>query len=158
MLEPDIINSMERVHEKYNVPHDLIEIEITETLGNMERATIESIGCKIVKKGYRLSLDDFGASFSNLSILNSLQFDVLKLDKSIINNIVTADKSRVIIRKVLELCNELKIESIAEGVETEEQLNVLKKMGCAQAQGYLFNKPIPVLDFEEKYMQEYAQA
>ena len=154
MLEPDIINSMERVQEKYNVPHELIEIEITETLGNMERATIEAIGCKIVKNGYRLSLDDFGASFSNLSILNSMQFDVLKLDKSIINNIVTADKSRIIIKKVLELCNELGIESIAEGVETEEQLNVLKKMGCAQAQGYLFNKPIPMLDFEEKYMQE----
>lgn len=154
MLEPDIINSMERVHEKYNVPHDLIEIEITETLGNMERATIEAIGCKIVKNGYRLSLDDFGASFSNLSILNTMQFDVLKLDKSIINHIVTEDKSRIIIKKVLELCNELGIESIAEGVETEEQFEILKKMGCAQAQGYLFNKPIPVSDFEDKYMRE----
>ena len=152
MLEPDIISSMERVHEKYNVPHDLIEIEITETLGNMERATIEAIGCKIVKNGYRLSLDDFGASFSNLSILNSIQFDVLKLDKSIINNIVTADKSRIIIKKVLELCNELGIESIAEGVETEEQFEILKEMGCAQAQGYLFNKPIPAADFEAKYL------
>lgn len=154
MLEPDIINSMERVHERYNVPHDLIEIEITETLGNMERATIEAIGCKIVKNGYRLSLDDFGASFSNLSILNTMQFDVLKLDKSIINNIVTANKSRIIIKKVLELCNELGIESIAEGVETEEQFEILKKMGCAQAQGYLFNKPIPVADFEEKYLKD----
>ena len=152
MLEPDIISSMERVHEKYLVPHELIEIEITETLGNMERATIEAIGCKIVKNGYRLSLDDFGASFSNLSILNTMQFDVLKLDKSIINTIVTEDKSRIIIKKVLELCNELGIESIAEGVETEEQFEILKMMGCGQAQGYLFNKPIPIADFEEKYM------
>jgi len=65
---------------------------------------------------------------------------------------VTEDKSRIIIKKVLELCNELGIESIAEGVETEEQFEILKMMGCGQAQGYLFNKPIPIADFEEKYM------
>lgn len=152
LLEPDVIDNMERIHEKYQIRKDLIEIEITETLGDMEKATIESIGGKIVKSGYRLSLDDFGASFSNLSILNTMQFDVLKLDKSIINNIVSADKSRIIIKKVLELCDDLMIESIAEGVESEEQLEVLKAMGCMQAQGYLFNKPIPVKDFENKYL------
>ncbi|NLG05843.1 MAG: bifunctional diguanylate cyclase/phosphodiesterase [Clostridia bacterium] len=152
LLEPGIINSMNEIHEKYQISKELIEIEITETLGDMERATIESIGGRIVKSGYRLSLDDFGASFSNLSILNTMQFDVLKLDKSIINNIVSAEKSRIIIRKVLELCNELGIESIAEGVETEEQLKMLQEMGCKQAQGYYFNKPIPIKDFEEKYL------
>ncbi len=152
LLEPDVMDTMERIYEKYQVPKSLIEIEITETLGDMEKATIEAIGGKIVKSGYRLSLDDFGASFSNLSILNTMQFDVLKLDKSIINNIVSADKSRIIIKKVLELCEELMIESIAEGVESEEQLEVLKAMGCMQAQGYLFNKPIPIKDFENKYL------
>ena len=152
LLEPDVMDTMERIYEKYQVPKSLIEIEITETLGDMEKATIEAIGGKIVKSGYRLSLDDFGASFSNLSILNTMQFDVLKLDKSIINNIVSADKSRIIIKKVLELCDELMIESIAEGVESEEQLEVLKAMGCMQAQGYLFNKPIPIKDFENKYL------
>jgi len=152
MLEPDIISKMNIIQEKYRVPKGLVEIEITETLGDMEKSTIESIGEEIVKSGYRLSLDDFGASFSNLSILNTMRFDVLKLDKSIINNIVSADKSRIIIKKVLELCNELNIESIAEGVETVEQLNVLREMGCMQAQGYLFNKPIPVENFEEKYI------
>ncbi len=153
MLEPDIIHKMNKIQEKYKVPKGLVEIEITETLGDMEKSTIESIGEEIVKSGYRLSLDDFGASFSNLSILNTMRFDVLKLDKSIINNIVSADKSRIIIKKVLELCNELNIESIAEGVETVEQLNVLREMGCLQAQGYLFNKPIPVKKFEEKYIK-----
>ena len=125
-----------------------LKLEITESIGDVERRILEEISREIVGDGYCLSLDDFGAQYSNLSILSSLQLSELKIDKSIINDLYSNQNTRILVEHLIQLG----IDSVAEGVEEREQLQILEDIGCTYAQGYLYNKPIPVPDFERKYL------
>ncbi|MDD3428755.1 MAG: GGDEF and EAL domain-containing protein, partial [Oscillospiraceae bacterium] len=151
MLREDLPKQMQAIYNRYKVPKKYIEIEITESFGDMERETFSRISGDIVAQGFRLSLDDFGSKYSNLSILSAVDLNVLKLDKSLVNDIVANPKTLTIVSNFLVLCRNLGIESVAEGVETEEQMSLLKQLGCNVVQGYLVNKPMPMTDFEEKY-------
>lgn len=153
MLEPHLIQRLEELADRYcQVPRSLVEIEITESLGEMEHATIAAIGRRIMEAGFALCLDDFGSKYTSLSVLSAMDFRVLKLDKSLINDLVTNPRSRAVVRNALGICEDLNVVSLAEGVETQEQLDVLRELGCSYAQGYLFNKPIPLPLFEKKYI------
>lgn len=153
MLTENLIQTMEEIYSKYRPPRELIEIEITESIGEVERETVAQIGRRIVAAGFRLSLDDFGAKYSNISVLSAMDLHVVKLDKSLINDLTTNAATRVIVSNFIKTCRELKIEIVAEGVETREQFELLKAMDCDLAQGYYFNKPIPLADFERKYLE-----
>ena len=152
MLEPGVVDSMLKIAEKYDVPHSMIEIEITESMGGIESESLRKIGNGILKEGFRLSLDDFGAKYSNLAILSWLDFSVLKLDKSLIDRITSSEMNRSIISCVISMCEKHSITVVAEGVETEAQLERLRELRCCAIQGYLINKPIPIKDFESIYM------
>lgn len=151
MMEEDLIEVLIKIHSKYDIPRNCIEIEITETIGEMERETIAEIGSNIKKLGFGISLDDFGAKYTSMSILTVMNFDELKLDRSLINNLVKNKNNRTIVKYVIEMCKEMNVRSIAEGVETDEQLELLKELSCDLVQGYLFSKPISLEDFEKKY-------
>ncbi|MFA6708299.1 MAG: EAL domain-containing protein [Fusobacterium sp.] len=148
-----IVEEIIEISNKYNIPRKYIEIEMTETIGELDKESIKSICSKITKEGFLISLDDFGAKYSNMAVLIYMYFNTIKIDKSLINDVITNDKSKIIIRNIFKICKELKIDSIAEGVETEEQFIALKKLGCKAVQGYLFNKPISVSHFEELYIK-----
>lgn len=152
LLRESLISDMEEIYQRYQVPKQLIEIEVAESMGSVERQTLIDISADIVKNGYILSLDDFGAKYSNLSILSVLDLHVLKLDKSLVNDLLSNNNTRKVLRNFLKTCNDLDIVSVAEGVETKEQLEILKELGCDYAQGYYFNKPIPLADFEKLYL------
>ncbi|MGM9570716.1 MAG: EAL domain-containing protein [bacterium] len=154
ILSDNLIYKMMQIYDKYQVPKELIEIEITESMGEVERETIAKIGFQIVEQGFRLSLDDFGAKYSNISVLSAMRLHVLKLDKSLVNDLFSNKNTRIIVKNFLLTCRELGIKSVAEGVETEEQLSVLNELDCDFAQGYYFNKPIPLADFEQKYLSK----
>ena len=154
MLEPGVVENLLSISQKYDVPNEMVEIEITESLGDFEAETIKQIGNNILQAGYRLSLDDFGAKYSNLAILSWLKFSVLKLDKSLVDHIVSNEMNRSIIAHVISLCQKYKIEVVAEGVEADIQLKELRDLGCGSIQGYLINKPIPVSDFESIYFRK----
>lgn len=151
MLEKELAQMLISIYEKYNIPKEFIEIEITETIGEMEKETIAKIGEDIKKLGFSISLDDFGAKYTNMSMLTVMKFNVLKLDRSLVNNLVYNQNNQIVVRHVIEMCHEMNVISVAEGVETKEQLSLLKELSCDIAQGYLFNKPIPLHEFEEKY-------
>jgi EAL domain-containing protein (putative c-di-GMP-specific phosphodiesterase class I) len=93
--------------------------------------------------GIRIAIDDFGTGYSSLNYLSRLPADRLKLDKSLVHNLTTQWKDVAIVRAVIELGKELGIAVIAEGVETEQQFQILKNLGCPQVQGYLLALPIP---------------
>ncbi|MEG1385038.1 MAG: diguanylate cyclase [Oscillospiraceae bacterium] len=154
MLEPNLVKTVIDITNQYDIPRDLLEIEITESLGDFEWGTIAKIAGSIRDAGFRLSLDDFGAKYSNLSILASTSFSALKIDKSLIDHVVTNPMIQSIIRSVTELCKEYDIDVLAEGVETEGQRQKLDSLGCDYMQGYLVNKPIPVQDFTDKYLKQ----
>jgi predicted signal transduction protein with EAL and GGDEF domain len=127
----------------------LLEIEVTEAavLSDLERAkrSLE----KIRNSGIRVAIDDFGKGYSNLSRIAFLPFDVLKIDMSFITRITTEDRIRVIVESIIDLASGLNCITVAEGVETEDQAQCLKQLGCDQLQGYLYAVPMLMDDVEE---------
>lgn len=150
LLEDDLANRMNSISETYAIDRSFIEIEITESVGDIERTTMEA-KCKEIKEaGYRISLDDFGSKYSNIAFLSSVSFNVLKLDKGLNDDIISNYKARAIISSIINLCKALHIEVIAEGVEYIEQVEILKELGCHLIQGYYYGKPIPNQDFDKE--------
>jgi diguanylate cyclase (GGDEF)-like protein len=147
VMEPHIIEIMTNIHKKYDIPRNLLEIEITESIGQIERNELEAIGHRIKAEGFSISLDDFGAKYTNMSMLTSIDFDVLKLDRSLINTIVNNDTSKKVVGHIIDMCKDLGVKVVAEGIETEMQLNALKNLNCDYAQGYLFGRPVPVSEY-----------
>ena len=153
LLVDDLMDRMDDIVSQYGIEREYIEIEITESLGDVEQSTIARIGNQIRMAGYRLALDDFGAKYSNISFLSALQFHHLKLDKGLVNNLITNESARLIVKNIMNLCRELDIHVIAEGVENEEQMEILMQLQCCYIQGYYYDKPIPVTRFEERYLE-----
>lgn len=154
LLQKNLLETINEISDRYHIKRNLLEIEITESFGQVEIETLKEIGKQIEVGGYRLSLDDFGTQYSNLSIFSTLKLDVLKLDKSIINDIYTNSSVRIILEHLIMICKKIGIECVAEGIETEEQLQILKELKCDYGQGYLYNKPIEIKDFENKYFNK----
>lgn len=153
LMGKKIVEKINEITGKYGVDRALLEIEITERTGNMEHRALIEISRRIISAGYRLSLDDFGSEYSNISTLASLPLKALKLDKSVISDLYSNSTTKLLVKNMINVCNEIGIDSIAEGVEEKEQLEILRSFGCTYAQGYLFNKPLPVRDFERKYLE-----
>lgn len=152
LMHEELIEMMNRIQEKYGISKEYIEIEITESVEMMDKEKLKEIGSKIKGNGYRLSLDDFGVSFSNLSILSILQFNTLKIDRSIVEDICKNERLQVIIKGLIEVCHLLDIEVIAEGIETKKQMKTLFYLGCDSIQGYLIGRPIAEDAYEKVYV------
>ncbi len=153
LMERNIIDEIASICDRYNVPRNLIELEVTETDNTIENSHLELVLKKAFDKGFSLALDDFGAEYSNLKILTSMHFSQIKFDKSLIDSICTDLKSATIVEYAIKMCKSLGIEQlVAEGIETEEQRVLLKNIDCTLGQGYLFSRPIPIVEFEERYL------
>lgn len=152
LLEADLLSNMKKIQKKYDVDKKYVEIEITETVGDIEIEVIRGICDEIVKQGYRLSLDDFGSKYSSLYVLTAMKFDMVKIDKTLVNEVIGNEDNRTLLKGIFSICKNLGMECIAEGVETQQQFDMLGQLGCTYAQGYLFNKPIEWREFEKKYI------
>lgn len=152
LLEANLIQRMEKVVNQWDIDKSFIEIEITESLGAIESETITRIGSQIKAAGYHIALDDFGSKYSNISFLSSLHFDYLKLDKGLVNNLMTNERSRLIVKNIVRLCHDLNVNVIAEGVENQEQVEILRSLKCYFIQGYYYDKPITISTFEKRYL------
>ena len=106
---------------------------------------------KLHSEGYTISMDDFGAGYSNLSSLANLNFDLIKLDKNFCSN-QENEKETIILAMIMKLTKKLKLKVLCEGVETQDYADYLKSIGCDIVQGYLYDKPIPAAQFKEKYI------
>ena len=148
LLEVDVVDTMVRICRKYKIPPKWITIEVTESIGSMDTVALKELIRNIKKAGFSVSLDDFGSQYSNLSLLSSIDFDELKFDKSMVDNIAVNQKSQVIMRYAIDMGLSLNDTiSVAEGIETPEQLKLLLQMNCKYGQGYLFSRPIPIDEF-----------
>ena len=128
------------------LPANRLELEITESvLLQDDRSVLDTLH-QIRELGVRISMDDFGTGYSSLSYLRSFPFDKIKIDRSFIRELGKKDDCIAIIRAVTRLGRNLGMTTIAEGVETQEQLEILRAEGCTQAQGYLFSRPRPVAE------------
>lgn len=154
LLDPTLLNYVKELLHKYQVPAHALEIELTETATSIEIQNISKRLEAFKVLGIRIAIDDFGTSMSSLSYISHLNADVIKVDRSFISDIESNDNHKAITNSAINLCKSFNSTSVAEGVETIEQLRILKVMGCEVGQGYYFSKPIP----EEKISQLLKQS
>lgn len=138
---------------KHNIDISLLELEVTETAEVDNQLVFSQALEKLKEYGFSISIDDFGVRNASLSLFTTINFDILKLDRSLVKTLAQNQKARILIRSLAVICSDLSIKLIAEGVETLEQLDILKELRCNEVQGYLFSKPLPLNDFENKYLQ-----
>ncbi len=148
----DIYQTFVELVEKYQIKAQNLHLEITETtVMNDVTQRIELIG-KLQKAGFLVEMDDFGSGYSSLNTLKDIQIDVMKVDMVFLQKTEDIKRGRKILTSIIKLAQELEITSIVEGVETAEQVEFLKQLKCDVFQGYYFAKPMPVAQFEERYM------
>ena len=144
---PNFLKKLESAIKDFNFPCSSLELEVTETVGLMDSGLLKEILDELHLKNISASIDDFGTGFSSLSYLEKLKFDRLKIDRSFILNAQKSKDAEKIVEAIIQLGKTLNIKLIAEGVETVSQEDWLNLLGCPDAQGYLFSKPIECKDF-----------
>ncbi|MBS7009533.1 putative bifunctional diguanylate cyclase/phosphodiesterase [Anaerostipes sp.] len=158
LMEKDIVNRILDVCRRYQVEPSKICIEITESSSKIRLEELSRLAGEIIEAGFKISLDDYGTKYSNLAILSAIDFNEIKLDKSLIEGLETNEKSQVLVRYVILMCRTLNhMIPIAEGIETEGQIDILKNLGCSFGQGYYFSKPISVSEFFQRYLRAEAK-
>jgi EAL domain-containing protein (putative c-di-GMP-specific phosphodiesterase class I) len=126
-----------------------LELELTESIAMQNVEVTIKILNEISKAGIKLSIDDFGTGYSSLAYLKRYPINKLKIDKSFVNDITTDSDDAAIVNTIVAMAHNLRLNVIAEGVETAEQTEFLKKIGCEEVQGFLFAKPMPYSRLEE---------
>lgn len=152
LAQPSLIEKLKKVCSEYEVPPHYLEIELTESVCSVEGLDVTALIENLRRQGFLVALDDFGTEYANLSLLSSVEFDVIKIDKSLVDDLAVNPRTRAIIEAVVEICGKLGTKVVAEGVETEEQFSILRAGKVPLIQGFLFSRPIPVQVFEEKYI------
>lgn len=147
-----IAEELIHIARKYRVPTEYLLVEISDADSQLNQEMIAETINKIRKGNIRVVLNRFGSKQSSLSSIAIMEFDVLKLDRSIVEDIVGNHRCQVVAQAILDTCRRLGVHSIASGVVTQDQLNVLKELGYQNAEGVLFNKPITVETFEVRYL------
>ena len=149
-----LIRSLEELTDKYGIAHNLIEVELTESIvfGNVVR--MKQVMDELHEKGFLVVMDDFGSGYSSLNVLKNLYFDCVKLDKEFLEQGEANPRMQKIISGVVSMVKGLGSAVVAEGVETKEQADFLQDLGCDLAQGYFFYKPLPVEEFERELLKK----
>lgn len=144
-----VIETIDRILGQSSIDPRTLELELTEgILLENEKDTLDMM-MSLKEKGITLSLDDFGTGYSSLSYLKRFPIDVLKIDRSFVKDIMHIPDSALLTSTIIAISQNLRLETIAEGVETQEQMEMLVEKGCTKMQGYLFSRPLTATDFEE---------
>lgn len=147
LMKKNVVTKILSVLENYNVKTNQIELEITESafVNNFDLA-VERIN-KFIELGFRISMDDFGCGESSLGRLKDIPIHVIKIDRDFIVETFNNDKAELILKNIVNLAKDLNLKTVVEGIETDEQRDLIIKMGCDLGQGYLFSKPVPANEF-----------
>ncbi len=143
------VQDVVRIVDKYNVPHELILIEMTETAPMEKEEVLIEVLRELQKSGFKVAIDDFGSGYSSLSTLKDYSFNILKLDKGFFAGNKRTEKENNIVKHIVQMAKSLGMKLIAEGIETEEQVKWLQSMNCEIAQGYYFSHPITDTEFKK---------
>ena len=143
----DFAENLMAVVKKYDVPPDCLELEVTESAVFDNIDVLASVFKALNDFGFKISIDDFGTGYSSLNLLKELPVDVLKMDKEFFNETTLSRRGEKVVESVIQMAHSLDIKVVAEGVETQDQIDFLKKIGCDIIQGYYFAKAMPVEDF-----------
>lgn len=148
----DIYETFTGLISKYDIPASKLHLEITETTLMTDFEKNMNIIHELQDAGFRVEIDDFGSGYSSLNMLKDISADVLKIDMGFLRESENEVKGQDILESIITLASKIGMDVITEGVETKKQLDMLTMMGCHEFQGYYFSKPVPVSEFEEKYL------
>ena len=148
--DPAFMDVLASTADEYGVPHNLLEVELTESVvfGNVD--LMKHVIDGLHERGFAVAMDDFGSGYSSLNVLKNLDFDCIKLDKEFLARGEGNPRMRQIISGLVRMIKSLGSQIVAEGVETKEQAEFLSGIGCDMAQGYLFSRPLPPAEFEAR--------
>lgn len=139
------------VFEKYNIPRSCIQIELLESIVLNELDKLRPLVKNIYNYGFSCAIDDFGSGFSSFDILTNVDLSELKIDRSLFKD-ASNEKERMLIRHLIDIAHDLKMVTVAEGIETEEYARYLKEIGCDFIQGFYYYRPMPVEEFEKRFI------
>lgn len=148
-----LLEKIDRALADNELPPWSLELELTESVAMENPETVIEIVSSLRSRGVKLSIDDFGTGYSSLSYLKKLQVHKLKIDRSFIQAISAGSSDQSIVRAIIGLARDLDMQTIAEGIETEEQRRLLEALGCDSGQGYLFCKPLPAAEFLPRLLE-----
>ena len=154
VFDPTLEQTLDRILAQNGLEHDALKLEVTESAYTENAQQVIQVVEHLRQKGYTVEMDDFGTGYSSLNMLSAMPIDVLKMDQTFIRNIENDERDIQLVALILGIAANLKIPVIAEGVETEHQLKLLKDLGCVMAQGYFFSRPLHPTEFEKKYLRD----
>ncbi len=147
--QQNFLESIQAILERYNMPANNFEIEVTErTVMNSANETVSKL-VRLKQLGFKISIDDFGTGYSSLSYLVRFPLDCLKIDRSFIQHIGSLDEKQAVVDAIIQMSHRLKMKVVAEGVEQAQQVDILRKMNCDIIQGYYYSKPLPLNELIE---------
>ena len=153
VLDPMLENTLDALLKENGLACGDLKLEVTESACAENTYQVIDVIERLRRKGYEIEMDDFGSGYSSLNMLSAMPIDVLKMDRAFVSNMEYEEKDLQLVQLILGIGRNLKIPVIAEGVETEAQLRLLKQLGCALVQGYYFSKPLPAAEFESAFIQ-----
>ncbi len=151
-MDIDLLDKIISVIDKYEVPHEYIEIELTETTTDVLFRDLRRVVCGLQEQGIWTAVDDFGVGYSSLNLIREIPWNVLKVDKGFVPKPDEDENSvaNIMFRHVIALAHDMGMKCVIEGVESIDQLDILKKSNCYIAQGYFFDRPLPLEEYEER--------
>lgn len=153
ITDENFVENICKICRRYEIAPKMIDVEITERVSEIDLQVLTALVKRLRNLGFHVSLDDFGMEYSNLITLASIDFDTIKIDKSMVDHVVSNRKARVIVEHVIQIGKALdQTELVAEGIETVEQFQVLKQLDCDVGQGYYFSKPLSIPEFCDRYL------
>lgn len=159
LVHPSALASVLAVQSHFPaLPPTALDLEITERIGSIGTDTFGEIVKQFRSCGLQVSLDDFGSQYANLPLFTNVKFDTVKLDRSLITELVTNPINRMLVQDIIQICQTYDMTCVAEGVETPEQASTLLEMGCTYAQGFYYGKPLPAEAFRQRYLEPDAPA
>jgi len=151
-LQPDFVAQYTRIRDAYAIPADCLELEFTESLAVENMARFAETVDALRTEGFRCAMDDFGVGFSSLTALHELPLHTLKLDRQFFRSICEDARTQTLVSHIIGMATDLNMETVAEGIETMEQVELLRNFGCAVIQGYVFARPVPPEEFRAEVL------
>lgn len=151
LLNVDFLQTILQKLKEYNVPPELIELELTETVIFDNHKWINDFISNLHEVGVQVSMDDFGSGYSSLHMLKEVEIDVLKIDRGFLKDTVDSDRQRVIFGAIVQMAKSLHMKVVVEGVETTENISLMKEFGCSIAQGFYYSRPVDSVEFQKIY-------
>lgn len=150
VFDPNLITTLNDIIHKYELDYKDLKLEVTESAYTENADYLIMVIEKLREIGYEIEMDDFGSGYSSLNMLSAMPVDILKMDMAFVRNIERNVNDQHLVELIIDIARYLKVPVIAEGVETEKQLKLLKDVGCDIVQGFYFSKPLPAREFEQK--------